>query len=462
MNPAAITKLNLQNIKKLLNAGCASPSDNNCSFTCCISYFYLIYLSFRTVVNMTKIEIIDAAFKVWGRNFYRKTSLSQLAGQLKVSKPALYRHFENKQALNIAMTKNFFDDFSAAIRSDFEQALQANDADEGIYTIIHSIADYFSRNVYALIFSLMNIYTRNLDGLLMTENLKSRGVDMQILQLVLEKKYNANMAVVQMIFATLTFFMSNFHMTGKSMDKTPADDEILAVINLIYKTIKNGIGFSAEKANLDYEKLEKQVEEITLNTEPEPFFKAVAEAVAAAGPWKVSMEMVAKRLGLSKSSLYGHFKNRKDMLRRLFAGEFRRIIEFARRGIGLSGDTAEQLYLGIFSIAVYLRSRPEILTAMGWIRLRKLNLGKPEKNTEIFRLFEDLDIELMRNISEEEKQRVSHWILILLINVLIQPDKNNKLSWLAEENVIPQINAQNADIRVLYKFLTLGLGGFIK
>jgi len=409
---------------------------------------------------MTKIEIIEAAFKVWGCNFYMKTSLSQLAGVLGVSKPALYRHFKNKQALNAAMTEHFLNDFAGAIRSDFEQAMLAKDADEGVYTIIKSIAGYFARNVYALIFSLMNIYERNLDRLTIAESMKSRGVDMETIQHIIDKKYDAKPESVQMIFATLTFFMSHFHKIGKSLEKEPANEEIENIINSIFKTIKNGIGFTAEKAALDFEKLEKQAEGITLKTEPEPFFKAVAEAVAAAGPWDVSMEMVAKRLGLSKSSLYGHFKNRKDMLRRLFLSEFRRIMEYARQGIRLSADTAEQLYLGIFSIAVYLRSRPEILIAIGWIRLRKLNLGKPEKNTEIFRLFEDLDIEFMRNTNEEEKQRISHWILFLLINVLMQPDRNRPR--LAEENIFPHGNVQNNDIRVLYKFLTLGLGGLKK
>jgi AcrR family transcriptional regulator len=407
---------------------------------------------------MTKTEIIQAAFKVWGRNFYRKTSLSQLAGELGVSKPALYRHFICKEALTSAMAEYFFNDFAVSVRADFEKALAAEDADEGIFTIIQCISGYFARNGYALVFSLINIYDRNLDGATISERIKERGADMRTLHLVIEKKYETNPSLLKLIFATLTLYMSHFHKKNDFLEKPISDNEIQNITSDIYKITNHGLGFSPEKiSSLDFQKLEKQVEELKLNSEPEPILKAVAEAVAKAGPWDISMDMVAKRAGLSKSSLYGHFKDKKDMLRRLFIGEFQRIIDFARQGINLSDDMAQQLYLGIYSIAVYLRSRPEILIAMGWIRTRKLDIGKPEDDLEIFRLFEDVKIEGLNDAGEDEKQKVSHWILFLLINVLTRP-------YLSEEerkNIYP-INVQNNDLRNLYKFITLGLGGFIR
>ncbi|MDR3020232.1 MAG: TetR/AcrR family transcriptional regulator, partial [Treponema sp.] len=387
-----------------------------------------------------------------GRNLYQKTSLSLLARELGVSKPALYRHFTSKQALIDAMAQRFFDDFSAAIRADFEQALQTQDPDEGIFIIVQSIAGFFIRNVQALIFSMINVYDRNLDERTITEHLKTRGVDMSSIQIVM-KKYNAHPATIKLMFATLTFYTSNFHKENKSMtlEKQPSDEQAQAVISVIHKIVKSGLGFSIEKAgNLDFQKLESMVEGTMQNTTPEPLFKAVAEAVAEAGPWHASMEMVAKRMGLSKSSLYGHFKNRKDMLRRLFLGEFKRIIDFARQGIKQSTDAAEQLYLGIYSIAVYLRSRPEVLVAIGWIRTRKLDLGKPEKQMEIFRLFEDIKIESLQNITEEERVLTSHWILFLLVSILTR-------SYIEEGET--SVDVKNDDIRVLFKFITLGLGG---
>jgi AcrR family transcriptional regulator len=406
--------------------------------------------------KMTKTEIVEAAFRVWGRNFYQKTSLSQLAEELKVSKPALYRHFEKKQALNAAMTERFLDDFSAFARADFEQALQATDADEGIYTIVQCITGFYARNVYALLFSLMNIYNRNLDSRTMLEHFKNRGTDMKTLQLIIEKKYDENPAILPLMFSTLTFYISYFHKTNNSFFKTPSEEKIQNITSVIHEIIKNGLKFPAEKIGaLDFEKLENMVEGTMHSEEPEPLLKAIAEAVAEAGPWEASMDMVAKRMGISKSSLYGHFKNKKDMLRRLFMSEFERIIDFARQGTTLSSNTAEKLYLGIFSIAVYLHSRPEILIAIDWIRTRKLDLGKPEKMADILRLFEDIEFEGLHNT---EKELTSHWILFLLTNILTRAFTTENV----QQAGICSGKVQNNDIRVLYKFITMGLGGFIR
>jgi AcrR family transcriptional regulator len=408
---------------------------------------------------LTKSEIEEAAFRVWGRNFYMKTSLSQLAKELGVSKPALYRHFTSKQALTSAMTDRFMDDFANFVRHDFEKAMQTNDADDGISIIIQCVTGYFAHNVYALIFSIINIYERNLEVYSIADRLKTRGVDMGTLDCVIEKKYKCDQKVVRLVFAALTFLMSHFHKTKKTMDNPPSGEDVKNITDLINRTIKNGLNLPPQKLSLDFEDLEKKIDKMTLKSEQEPFFKAVAEAVAEVGPWDVSMEMVAKKLGLSKSSLYGHFKNKKDMLRRLFKNEFKRIIEYARQGISLSAKAEEQLYLGIYSIAVYLRSRPEILIAMNWFRTRKLDLGKPDKNLEIFRLFEDVDIEPVGGTAEDDKQRLSHMICFLLINILVHP---TPIFSAEQKKMIKNDNlkVQNNDIRVLYKFITQGLGGF--
>jgi AcrR family transcriptional regulator len=396
---------------------------------------------------MTRTEIVDAAFKVWGRNFYRKTSLSQLAGELKVSKPALYRHFENKQALTDAMTERFLDDFADSIRADFERARQMQDADEGIFTIVRGIAGFFAHNVYILIFSLVNIYDRILDGRAISQRLSQRGVDMTTLTFIIEKKYDADLSVIHIIYATLTFFMAYFHRAEHSYKKPPSDEKIENMLSVTCNIIRHGLGYSVQKIDgVDFKKQETRVG-VPVNAEIEPLFKAVAEAVAEAGPWNASMEMVAKRLGLSKSSLYGHFKDKKDMLRRLFSGEFMRIIEFARHGISLSDISEEQLYLGIYAITVYFRSHPEFMVSLDWLRTRKLDLGEPEKNAQ--RLFEDVDIDSLRDSSEDQKELVSSWILFLLINVLTRHGRSASAE-----------NVKNKDIHVLFRFITLGLGGF--
>ncbi|MDR0583126.1 MAG: TetR/AcrR family transcriptional regulator [Treponema sp.] len=406
---------------------------------------------------MTKTEIVRAAFKVWGRSLYQDTSLSRLAGELKVSKPALYRHFLSKQVLMDAMIARFFDDLADFIRADYERAAQSRDWNRGVSIILRTVAEFYARNAEAMIFFLMNVYGRDTDDFSSKEHLRSRGVDMGLFQHVVKAEYATEPLLLQLLFATLAFFMADFHKIAQYSGAPPSEEDIQKVIALVSEIIMSGLGQGGEAIDgLDYGKLENRVTGMAQNGEDDPLLRAVAEAVAEAGPWKASMDMVARRSGLSKSSLYGHFKNKQDMLRQLFMTEFRRIIAFARQGIALSAVPQEQLYLGIFSIAVYLRSRPEILVAVDWIRTRRLDLGRHEKKqSDFFSVFKDVAIGTLPGGENPEcgegKRQVSHWILFLLVSILMRRDKGRSLG-----------NVRNSDIRTLYRFVTMGLEGFKK
>jgi AcrR family transcriptional regulator len=401
---------------------------------------------------MTKTEIMEAAFKVWAREFYLNTSLSHVARELKVCKPALYRHFRNKQALLEAMTTYFCDEFADFIRPDYEKAFKTKDGKEGTFIMVRILAEYYARNVEMFIFLMIKLNDRKLDSFNIIKQLQIRGVDLSHSERISEFRPLA----MRLINTTLIFFMAGFHMKKKSMVNPPPEAAIISILDTISKITGQGLGYSiGEIDGLDYEGLESRIAGTINNIEDDPLLKAVAWAVAEAGPWEASMEQVARRSGLSKSSLYGHFKNKQDMLHQLFITEMGRIIEFARQGIRQSAVPQEQLYLGIFSIVEYLRSKPDILVALDWIRNRRISL-KPagnmdDKPPQIFQhLFENIDIKLLqRGATLTEEPWLSPWILFLIVNTLMQRNSGRVVE-----------NVPNSDIRFLHRFLTLGIGGF--
>jgi len=400
---------------------------------------------------MTNAEIIDAAFKVWGRKLYRNTSLNDLARELGVSKQALYRHFKDKQALIDSMTAYLMDDFAGFMRPHFEQVLNNRDAGQDINGIIRAFSEYFARNVYGLTFSLINIMGQK-GGASIEELLGERGVDMKTVYRILKRDYAAKPQVMQLVFRTMVFFMAHFHKANESFSAAPSEPQIKKIIADIDDVISHGLRLERAKiAALDFAALERHID--LGNIEDNHLLKAVALAVAEAGPWNASMDMVARHSGLSKSSLYGHFKNKKDMLRQLFLTEFDRILAFSTQGIKQSSVSLEQLYLGIFSIAAYLRSRPEILVAMDWIRTRNLDLGPPKKKPVLKRLFEGIEIELLQmgadSSADERRQLMHHWILFLVISTLMRREREEPLGKIS-----------NGDIRILFRFIALGLDGF--
>jgi AcrR family transcriptional regulator len=411
---------------------------------------------------MTQTEIIDAAFRVWGRDFYQNTSLSDLARELKVSKTALYRHFTNKQALLAAMTGRFFDEFADCIRSGYERAFQLKDRSEGVAVMLRSTAEYYARNAYGLIFSLINVYDRDNAEFAAAEEMRKRGIDMEALHRIIREDYSGCTILMQLIFATLTFFMAHFHETGKTFTSPPDEQAINETISAVLEIITKGLGYTGNDIDtLDYGELENCLAGTEQNIEDDPLLKAVAGAVAEAGPWGASMEQVARRSGLSKSSLYGHFKSKKDMLRQLFITEFKRIIAFAKAGIARSDLPAGRLYLGIFSIIVYLRSRPEILTTLDWVRTRKLDFGPPKRKADFYKIFEGIQkndeggggygLKMGGKAGDDEDRTLSHWILFLIINILMKRRREHSLA-----------DMPDSDARVLFRYVTLGLQGFHK
>ena len=418
---------------------------------------------------MTNLDIIAAAFKVWGREFYLDTSLSQVARELGVSKSAFYRHFRNKQALLDAMIDHFFDDFSAFIKADYEKALHSGDHVKGMFILIRAIAKYYTQNVNAFLFSMIKLYDYHHCNRNLPEELRSRGVDFGVFYNVI-----ANPLIMQCIFTTLTFFMAVFHSQTKFRTNPPSDEVVSQIIDTIIAIIDRGLCYNGKEIwTLDYEALENLVTATINDIEDDPLLKAVAGAVAQAGPWEASMEQVARRSGLAKSSLYGHFKNKQDMLQQLFMTEFLRIIDFAQQGVRQSAVPLERFYLVIFSIAVYLRSKPNILIALDWIRTRRLDFkknnnkrpimamddGKNGLPREFQRLFRDIEINPLPGTVRSEtshggnnsggmdnKQLIPHWILFLIVNTLMRPGGSDKV--------------KNEDIRYLYRFLTLGVKGF--
>ncbi|MDR2747270.1 MAG: TetR/AcrR family transcriptional regulator [Treponema sp.] len=420
---------------------------------------------------MTRADIIQAAFKAWGRDYYRSTSLSEVARELGVSKPALYRHFCNKQALLEAMYEWFLDDYAAKVQDGFLRATAA-EPNEAISIMIRAIMSYYAHNAYLFIFSIVHVYGERRLGN-PQEFLAKRGIDMGIFSNVW--KIAPFPRAIQMILATLTFAMAYYHQLGPSGRTASGiqDERIEQDISLVLCIVSAGLGFQKKGIEtLDYGLLEEKVSGIGRKIEENELLHSVAEAVASAGPWGVSMKMVARVSGLSKSGLYAHFKNKGDMLAQLFLTEFDRIINFAEESIGFSANPEERLYLAIFAICDYLRSRPDVLIALDWLRVRRIEVSDPEGwkiPPRLYRVFRDVQqpLEISRRFPNIESDWIPAWILFLIFTSLMHGvlvDTTRFMEWLNMPKLSRRklsreafARVSNESFRNLYQFIVRGL-----
>ncbi|MHC6204796.1 TetR/AcrR family transcriptional regulator, partial [Breznakiellaceae bacterium SP9] len=158
---------------------------------------------------MTNIDIIKAAFKVWGRELYINTSLSMIAKELGVSKPALYRHFKNKQALLNAMYDFFFDDFSTFILPGYERSVQMENPTERFLLLMRTITEYYALHGDFFIFSLIQVYGNHKKDRMLAA-LRARNIDIECLFLFTLDK-NDYPSSMQMVTSTITFWIAHFH-----------------------------------------------------------------------------------------------------------------------------------------------------------------------------------------------------------------------------------------------------------
>jgi AcrR family transcriptional regulator len=413
---------------------------------------------------MTKEDIVKAAFKVWGRELYKTTSLHEIALELGVSKDALYRHFKDKDALLDAMFIAFFDDCASFIKKGCEEAAGISSQQEAHLVLLRTVAEYYIRRVEAFVFSFFRVYSsQDRDRKNIAEEFLKRGINFA--NLIQAKTGNGFYpSTMQLLFATLFFYIAEFHRSRHGSNEAPQDGVVKGALARIKERIEKGLKLDAGRvAALNYEALEKQVAGAEYeDTEDNALLRAVAEAVAEAGPWDASMEMVAKRSGLSKSGLYAHFKNKQDMLTQLFMTEFSRIINAAKLQIETTESPEAQLYLAISSIVYYLRSRPEILIAIDWIKTRNLGLDKGASG-HIFRAIKSLKLEAIRNLDPRFLAEIAQWLIFMIANTLAWwpagPDKprpGKNIGWLKNTQEIP-----NESFRFLFRFIALGLEGVL-
>ena len=414
---------------------------------------------------MTKKDVVQAAFRVWSGAFYQKTSLSDVASELEVTKSAIYRHFKSKEALLEAMYSSYFDRFIDCVRPALDRARSAAiSLNERLLLLSRAFGEYFIRNPHDLFFSLIKVWGNEDKTNNFSEQLKAHGLDfMNFFPL----KDGAYPSKLQLIMCTIINVISHFLKDDSAecvfeIRKDFTDDEINNALIKLEKKIKYGLGFKNSKIkNIDWTTLEKSVVWVATKSDCEALgddlLQAVASAVAEAGPWAASMNMVAKKSGLSKSSLYSHFESKFDMLHSLFVGEAERIIRHAQACSLQSNCPYEQLFLTIVGIGTYLKGRPQILIAFDSLRTRRLEdrdkfIFSKEKMMQ-HKHDQDKAYQIFSHIKDDNnnvllKREDTDWILFMIVNTLMRRPANMNYA-----------DIPNESFRILYRFITLGLEG---
>jgi AcrR family transcriptional regulator len=372
---------------------------------------------------MTRDDILDAAFHAWGHDGYRTMSLSDVAVRLGVTKPALYRHFRSKEELQEAMTADFFDRFIIRLRTILVEAAKPAPETETLLNVVEGLADYFSRNREDLIFTFARLLGMPEPEKLLVRELLARGISLGFL-FEKDDRHDAQKARLHFALASCFFSVALFHIGRGDTETPPAEEEIARAVLDARGFVAHGLSFQPEEiAEMDYAALELIARLLPSETAPgDGLFPAIAAAVAEAGPWNASMELVARRSGLSKSGLYAHFKSREEMLRQLFLSEFERISAVVADRSARSDRPIERLFLALSAAADYLLARQDVLVAMDWVRAQRVDIGHhmPETITALFGFLTMAAEKGECRLPTGRLDPAVRWILFLVVNMLMR------------------------------------------
>ncbi len=160
-------------------------------------------------------------------------------------------------------------------------------------------------------------------------------------------------------------------------------------------------------------------------------FESVASIVGEKGIQGVTVESVAKGIGLAKSSIYSKFENKAQMIQSLIHKEFEEMFIIMSRNVKEARSNTERAYIMMETELLYFMKKPELYTVGQWLQFQ--NSGElVHDDSEHERIFKDYldEIKLYDVYPElglpcEDFRIITSWILMMPVFLYMHTRKQN-------------------------------------
>ncbi|MCR5171260.1 MAG: TetR/AcrR family transcriptional regulator, partial [Treponema sp.] len=264
----------------------------------------------------TKDLILDAAFSFTKKPRFTAFSMSELAERVGISKAAIYRHYESKEALFAAMNERFFNTLAELLLR-LQKSCYTN---PDIMPLIpfEDIIAFFANNVDYINFFIGSMANDSSFEKRIGKELENRGVTM-----LKHIRYNQDdketgtperfaRLIESFYCGTSIFIFTKFR--EKMMQEGAKVDSVHDFSKKIVEFFTKGLEGTCKKSSRFYpqELSEKRMNEIdkmcAIHSEDLPeedrFFTALANVIKKYSFSGVTIEKIADEMNLAKSSLY--------------------------------------------------------------------------------------------------------------------------------------------------------------
>lgn len=354
-------------------------------------------------------EIIAAAFALTDN--CTAWTLAEVAARVGVSKPALYRHFKNKEEIEAVMAELFRDKLLAVI--------DGSDGTQKGFRLC--LRDFFRDNAGFLGYFMTQIFApgcfeEGIYGYLLGKSERVAQFHKTTEDMTKDQLDKVHTDILKNIVSVI---LASVHEPGIET----MQDELLEILEK---------GLPALEAPTD-ERLNELDEAAVLT--PDEFgkdnrlFAAIAASVKQHGFAGTTTERIAEKMGITKSSLYFYYPTKDAMFEELMKTEHDMLLSLCAPRI-LAGKTlTEQLYSLMAVTANYLVMRPDIHPVFNWIRFESIRENQrkgPHKHDDPPLLDGFRVHDLFPEDTPEAKRRVMaliKWFSILTISTVLQGDR---------------------------------------
>lgn len=316
-----------------------------------------------------KKDIINTAFRVWNKNCFYSTSLNDIAESLNITKQAIYRYFSAKKDLLNAMEQQIVDDYKK--NSDrIINKMGTLSPDEAVESYVMNQISFFRKHKEYMTFLISKVRLQEHE-------------DKEFLNIIvkqsdfLQEKLSLPLSAINYILNLVVFYI----LLG---DKGNTE-KLTETICRIFKT-----GFGTELLkNPENSDLILKSARLSQYGDPDEnkVLQAISEVVLEEGP-QASLEKIAAKAGMTKSSLYFYFKNKKEMIIQTINGQTESFVDFYYGKLSSFDDIGEQLFAHFVISASMTIEMPRTIPMIHWFITQGMaeNFKKPTE-FEHYRVF---------------------------------------------------------------------------
>ncbi len=342
--------------------------------------------------RLNREQIIEAAFRAWGRTFFMRTGLDLVARELGVTKPAMYRYFRNKDEVIYALEEDY-DRLSEQYIVTPLQSLQASskvEAESVIRTYFTGVFRLFEEHPYHYPFFLRRIIGRLLRDGTDVRNMRHRTTTLLVSLFSTARHLPAGETVAAVRYLTMSAVFWMTHHYRKTLDQSAAEDQVFQPesfslgserrANLIDDATRHFMhGFAPNiLPRIDFDGVDRIAtiapEEIP---QPDRVMTAITAVVEEYGYADATVERIAAQLGRSKSSLYHYFANRDEMLSRMLMEFQERFAAIASLRFRQLACDDERLYGLFVLLADWAVLSPGAAIVENWVRESNIEVQIP-------------------------------------------------------------------------------------